>query len=177
MQINLKWRTMIIKAVGMLRRETIRASRVDTMRWEYGHDADKDEPLTSSISSNESSGSDSSLFRKLSTIAETVFLLLVTNRLAGSCPERKELKRDQKEPSRRRPAACIAELTTKKNIIFSNKSRGRAAAAADSSSTSLFIRIGRIPILNPSPRPKTRKNYGTRQRDTPGPSGVAQRHR
>ncbi|KAG0048466.1 hypothetical protein BGZ83_006582 [Gryganskiella cystojenkinii] len=62
MQINLKWRTMIIKAVGMLRRETIRASRVDTMRWEDGHDADKDEPLAGSVSS--SSSSDSSSFQE-----------------------------------------------------------------------------------------------------------------
>ncbi|GJJ68194.1 hypothetical protein EMPS_00540 [Entomortierella parvispora] len=62
MQINLKWRTMILKAVGMLRRETIRASRVDTMHWEDGHDADKDEPLANSISSSEGSSSDSSTF-------------------------------------------------------------------------------------------------------------------
>ncbi|KAG0248752.1 hypothetical protein BG011_009938 [Mortierella polycephala] len=47
MQINPKWRTMIMKAVGMLRRETIRASRVDMMRWEDGFDPEKGEQMPS----------------------------------------------------------------------------------------------------------------------------------
>ncbi|KAG0220134.1 hypothetical protein BGX31_011078 [Mortierella sp. GBA43] len=45
MEINLKWRSMILKAVGMLRRETLRASRVDKVNWEDGYDADKDGAL------------------------------------------------------------------------------------------------------------------------------------
>ncbi|KAF9575798.1 hypothetical protein EC968_001586 [Mortierella alpina] len=55
MEINLKWRTMILKAVGMLRRETIRASRIDTMNWQDGYDPEKDGvppcPTSSSSSS------------------------------------------------------------------------------------------------------------------------------
>ncbi|KAF9366010.1 hypothetical protein BGX34_006895 [Mortierella sp. NVP85] len=47
MEINLKWRSMIMKAVGMLRRETLRASRIDEVNWEDGYDADKDGPLPS----------------------------------------------------------------------------------------------------------------------------------
>ncbi|KAF9434144.1 hypothetical protein BGZ76_008502 [Entomortierella beljakovae] len=47
MQINRKWRSMIMKAVGMLRRETIRASRVDEMNWEDGYDVEKDGPTPS----------------------------------------------------------------------------------------------------------------------------------
>ncbi|KAF9110478.1 hypothetical protein BGX27_006302 [Mortierella sp. AM989] len=47
MQINLKWRSMIMKAVGMLRRETIRASRIDEMKWEDGFDPEKDGPTPS----------------------------------------------------------------------------------------------------------------------------------
>ncbi|KAF8930490.1 hypothetical protein BGZ58_008208 [Dissophora ornata] len=47
MQINLKWRSMIMKAVGMLRRETLRASRIDEMSWEDGYDPQKDGPLPS----------------------------------------------------------------------------------------------------------------------------------
>ncbi|KAF9177638.1 hypothetical protein BGZ51_008506 [Haplosporangium sp. Z 767] len=47
MQINLKWRTMIMKAVGMLRRETLRASRADMMHWEDGYDPEKDEQTPS----------------------------------------------------------------------------------------------------------------------------------
>ncbi|KAF9140826.1 hypothetical protein BG015_001505 [Linnemannia schmuckeri] len=42
MEINLKWRSMIMKAVGMLRRETLRASRVVSMNWEDGYDPEKD---------------------------------------------------------------------------------------------------------------------------------------
>ncbi|KAF9929732.1 hypothetical protein FBU30_001249 [Linnemannia zychae] len=42
MEINLKWRSMIMKAVGMLRRETLRASRIDSMNWEDGYDPEKD---------------------------------------------------------------------------------------------------------------------------------------
>ncbi|KAF9579843.1 hypothetical protein BGW38_003732 [Lunasporangiospora selenospora] len=42
MEINLKWRTMIMKAVGMLRRETMRASTIHPMRWEDGFDPAKD---------------------------------------------------------------------------------------------------------------------------------------
>ncbi|KAG0301252.1 hypothetical protein BGZ97_002858 [Linnemannia gamsii] len=42
MAINLKWRSMIMKAVGMLRRETLRASRVVSMNWEDGYDPEKD---------------------------------------------------------------------------------------------------------------------------------------
>ncbi|KAF9117475.1 hypothetical protein BGW39_002133 [Mortierella sp. 14UC] len=42
MEINLKWRSMIMKAVGMLRRETLRASRVVSMNWEDGFDPEKD---------------------------------------------------------------------------------------------------------------------------------------
>jgi len=38
---------MIMKAVGMLRRETLRASRIDELNWEDGYDADKDGPLPS----------------------------------------------------------------------------------------------------------------------------------
>ncbi|KAF9537215.1 hypothetical protein EC957_008621 [Mortierella hygrophila] len=43
MEINLKWRSMIMKAVGMLRRETLRASRVVSMNWEDGYDPEKDD--------------------------------------------------------------------------------------------------------------------------------------
>lgn len=42
MEINLKWRTMIMKAVGILRRETVRASRMELMHWEDGFDPEKD---------------------------------------------------------------------------------------------------------------------------------------
>lgn len=42
MEINLKWRAMIMKAVGILRRETVRASRMDLMHWEDGFDPEKD---------------------------------------------------------------------------------------------------------------------------------------
>ncbi|KAG0380133.1 hypothetical protein BGX24_009959 [Mortierella sp. AD032] len=42
MEINLKWRSMIMKAVGMLRRETLRASRIVSMNWEDGYDPEKD---------------------------------------------------------------------------------------------------------------------------------------
>ncbi|KAG9065280.1 hypothetical protein KI688_002603 [Linnemannia hyalina] len=42
MEINLKWRSMIMKAVGMLRRETLRASRVVSMNWEDGYNPEKD---------------------------------------------------------------------------------------------------------------------------------------
>ncbi|KAG0278248.1 hypothetical protein BGZ95_004370 [Linnemannia exigua] len=45
MEINLKWRSMIMKAVGMLRRETLRASRIDSMNWEDGYDPEKDNGL------------------------------------------------------------------------------------------------------------------------------------
>ncbi|KAF8977805.1 hypothetical protein BGZ46_007102 [Entomortierella lignicola] len=44
MQINLKWRTMIMKAVGMLRRETVRASRIDELNWQDGYNPEKDGP-------------------------------------------------------------------------------------------------------------------------------------
>ncbi|KAF9107016.1 hypothetical protein BGX29_007699 [Mortierella sp. GBA35] len=47
MQINLKWRSMIMKAVGMLRRETLRASRVVSMNWEDGYDPEKDGSIAS----------------------------------------------------------------------------------------------------------------------------------
>ncbi|KAG0002139.1 hypothetical protein BGZ80_002962 [Entomortierella chlamydospora] len=54
MQINLKWRSMIMKAVGMLRRETIRASRIDDMNWQDGYDPAKDGPTPSpSVHSDE----------------------------------------------------------------------------------------------------------------------------
>ncbi|KAF9990214.1 hypothetical protein BGZ75_003105 [Mortierella antarctica] len=55
MEINLKWRTMILKAVGMLRRETIRASRVDTLNWQDGYDPEKDGVLPCPSSSSSSS--------------------------------------------------------------------------------------------------------------------------
>ncbi|KAF9942426.1 hypothetical protein BGZ67_001782 [Mortierella alpina] len=55
MEINLKWRTMILKAVGMLRRETIRASRVDTLNWQDGYDPEKDGALPCPSSSSSSS--------------------------------------------------------------------------------------------------------------------------
>lgn len=42
MEINLKWRAMIMKAVGILRRETVRASRMELMHWEDGFDPEKD---------------------------------------------------------------------------------------------------------------------------------------
>ncbi|KAF9919122.1 hypothetical protein BX616_001173 [Lobosporangium transversale] len=64
MQINLKWRSMILKAVGMLRRETLRASRIDEMNWEDGYDPEKDGPMpmpmTVPASSSSSSDEDSS---------------------------------------------------------------------------------------------------------------------
>lgn len=42
MEINLKWRVMIMKAVAILRRETVRASRMELMHWEDGFDPEKD---------------------------------------------------------------------------------------------------------------------------------------
>ncbi|KAG0365126.1 hypothetical protein BC939DRAFT_438729 [Gamsiella multidivaricata] len=47
MQINLKWRSMIMKAVEMLRRQTLRASRVDELNWQDGYDPEKDGSLPS----------------------------------------------------------------------------------------------------------------------------------
>ncbi|KAF9906473.1 hypothetical protein EC991_000641 [Linnemannia zychae] len=59
MEINLKWRSMIMKAVGMLRRETLRASRVVSMNWEDGFDPEKDSTIqTASTASSSPSQSD-----------------------------------------------------------------------------------------------------------------------
>ncbi|KAI1318681.1 hypothetical protein EDD11_005974 [Mortierella claussenii] len=57
MQINLKWRSMILKAVGLLRRETLRASRIDELNWEDGYDPDKDGAMPASPSSDEDASS------------------------------------------------------------------------------------------------------------------------
>ncbi|KAG0014443.1 hypothetical protein BGZ82_001751 [Podila clonocystis] len=74
MEINLKWRTMIMKAVGILRRETVRASRMELMHWEDGFDPEKD-----AISSGASSYQDStpslsraSSIRRRSSVATVI---------------------------------------------------------------------------------------------------------
>ncbi|KAG0204484.1 hypothetical protein BGX28_003578 [Mortierella sp. GBA30] len=73
MEINLKWRTMIMKAVGMLRRETVRASRIDTMNWEDGYDPEKDGniPCPSSSSSSSLHETDTTHVQEHSIIIDT----------------------------------------------------------------------------------------------------------
>ncbi|KAF9426110.1 hypothetical protein BGZ94_006941 [Podila epigama] len=63
MEINLKWRKMIMKAVSILRRETMRLSRMESLNWEDGFDPEKDSPCSSSASSYHGGDSTPSLSR------------------------------------------------------------------------------------------------------------------
>ncbi|KAG0325288.1 hypothetical protein BG004_003253 [Podila humilis] len=75
MEINLKWRSMIMKAVGILRRETVRASRMELMNWEDGFDPEKDTPVSSAASSYQDSTpflSRSSSIRRRSSLANVI---------------------------------------------------------------------------------------------------------
>ncbi|KAF9344532.1 hypothetical protein BGX26_004258 [Mortierella sp. AD094] len=72
MQINLKWRSMIMKAVGMLRRETIRASRIDELNWQDGYDPEKDGPMSSpSVPSSSDEDPAPSIYHSASATTES----------------------------------------------------------------------------------------------------------
>ncbi|KAF9210295.1 hypothetical protein BGZ59_009618 [Podila verticillata] len=74
MEINLKWRAMIMKAVGILRRETVRASRMELMHWEDGFDPERDtiSSAASSYQDSTPSVSRSSSIRRRSSVATII---------------------------------------------------------------------------------------------------------
>ncbi|KAF9328566.1 hypothetical protein BG006_008272 [Podila minutissima] len=74
MEINLKWRAMIMKAVGILRRETVRASRMELMHWEEGFDPEKDTVSSAASSYQDSTPSLSraSSIRRRSSVATVI---------------------------------------------------------------------------------------------------------
>ncbi|KAF9320741.1 hypothetical protein BG003_004955 [Podila horticola] len=74
MEINLKWRVMIMKAVAILRRETVRASRMELMHWEDGFDPEKDTMSSAASSYQDSTPSLSraSSIRRRSSVATVI---------------------------------------------------------------------------------------------------------